>query len=486
MDHHSRDLSATLKDLENKYLISDGLMLNPENKNVLKTLISSTNIDYDSLMAECIFLSEEDLLPGTQTKRISVEQAKLELDAKVKSWYESVDSPPIGTKSLCPLSVTESKRSFLDGGSRCSGRSSRSSLSSFKRKESLVKLKLALFAKEKEKERSRIAQGAERAKQEAESKANEQERALGVELAKFEVKAWDEALSDKGDRSRPLGRPIVPSSVQICKTLRNAEKRSEQNIGRAVARNEQRSLEDNKTMTMANHLATSKGYNEKLNGMISQYEQPINDSRQSRKFAEPEYEEDRRNVTPLVTHWHAPAGQSTSIPILTSQDYPPPRPVIPNFDGDPLTYWLFIRSFEAHIATKMSSNSAKLVYLLQHCSTRIRQNLEHLARDAESGYGLAMDSLYNDYGQPHIVAHHCEQKLLAAPRLKTKDPKELKTLSVLMDKCVAMLRDVQDSATLNSLGTIRRIIEKLPEQTQKDWAKWSYHEFKDYRKTSEV
>ena len=89
-----------------------------------------------------------------------------------------------------------------------------------------------------------------------------------------------------------------------------------------------------------------------------------------------------------------------------------------------------------------------------------------------------MDSLYNDYGQLHIVAYHCEQKLLAAPRLKTKDPKGLKTLSVLMDKCVAMLRDVQDFATLNSLGTIQRIIEKLPEQTQKDWAKWSYHEFK--------
>ena len=212
---------------------------------------------------------------------------------------------------------------------------------------------------------------------------------------------------------------------------------------------------------MTNHLATSKGYNNvrKFDGMISQYEQSTNNSRQSRKIAEPEYEEDRRNIPLPVTNWHAPAGQSVSIPILTSQDYPFPRLVMPNFDGDPLTYWPFIRSFEAHIATKMSSNSTKLVYLLQHCSTRIRQNLEHLARDAESGYGLAMDSLYNNYGQPHIVAHHCEQKLLAAPRLKTKDPKGLKILSVLMNKCVAMLRDVQDFATLNSLGTIRRIFK---------------------------
>ena len=89
-----------------------------------------------------------------------------------------------------------------------------------------------------------------------------------------------------------------------------------------------------------------------------------------------------------------------------------------------------------------------------------------------------MDSLCNNYGKPQIVAHHCEQKLLAAPKLKTKDPKGLKTLSVLMDKCLAMLRDVQDFATLNFLSTIRRIIKKLLEQMQRDWAKWSYQEFK--------
>ena len=140
-------------------------------------------------------------------------------------------------------------------------------------------------------------------------------------MAKFEVKAWNEALSDRGDRSRPLRRPIAPSSVQICETFRNVEKGSEQNIERAVARNEQCSLKDKKTMTMTNHLATSKGYNNvrKFDGMISQYEQSTNNSRQSRKIAEPEYEEDRRNIPLPVTNWHAPAGQSASIPILTSR-----------------------------------------------------------------------------------------------------------------------------------------------------------------------
>ena len=95
--------------------------------------------------------------------------------------------------------------------------------------------------------------------------------------------------------------------------------------------------------------------------MVSQYEQPINDSRQFWKTAKPEYNKEKRNVPLPVIDRHVPAGQLVSIPIFTSQDYPPSRPVKQNFDGDTLIYCPFIRSFEGHIATKISSNSAKLL-----------------------------------------------------------------------------------------------------------------------------
>ena len=111
-------------------------------------------------------------------------------------------------------------------------------------------------------------------------------------------------------------------------------------------------------------------------------------------------------------------------------DHPLPRPEIKCFDGDPLNYWLFVRSFDTHIAQRMSSDSAKLVYLLQHCTPKIRSNLEHFSRDAEMGYRLARESLFNDYGQPYIIAHSCKQNLLECPKLKDKDPAKLKTLTV--------------------------------------------------------
>ena len=72
------------------------------------------------------------------------------------------------------------------------------------------------------------------------------------------------------------------------------------------------------------------------------------------------------------------AGSSRQAPlsfwVRNVQDYPPPRSVIQTFDGDPLGYWPFIRSFETRISSKLPSDSAKLVYLLQHCSPSVRKN----------------------------------------------------------------------------------------------------------------
>ena len=164
---------------------------------------------------------------------------------------------------------------------------------------------------------------------------------------------------------------------------------------------------------------------------------------------------------------------------MTTVDYPPPKPVIPCYDGDPLMFWTFIRSFDTHIAAKMPNDAARLVYLLQHCSPNVRRGLEHFSRNNVTGYRLARQSLFNEYGQPHIIAYCCEQKLLSCSRLKTKDPNSLRDLSILMDKCLGIMDDLGDFATLNSFGTIQRITGKLPEEMQRDWVRWAFGVLRD-------
>ena len=63
-------------------------------------------------------------------------------------------------------------------------------------------------------------------------------------------------------------------------------------------------------------------------------------------------------------------------------DYPPPRPVIPDFDGDPLNYNAFAATFKAHITSRITSDSARLTYLIQYCNSEVRSLIDHYVSTA--------------------------------------------------------------------------------------------------------
>ena len=48
-----------------------------------------------------------------------------------------------------------------------------------------------------------------------------------------------------------------------------------------------------------------------------------------------------------------------------------------------------------------------------------------------------------------------------------------------MDKSLAMLQNIGEFATLNSLGSIQKITEKLPDDMQRDWVRWSFRMLQD-------
>ena len=48
-----------------------------------------------------------------------------------------------------------------------------------------------------------------------------------------------------------------------------------------------------------------------------------------------------------------------------------------------------------------------------------------------------------------------------------------------MDKCLGIMDDIGDFATLNSFGTIQRITGKLPEEMQREWVRWAFGVLRD-------
>ena len=141
-----------------------------------------------------------------------------------------------------------------------------------------------------------------------------------------------------------------------------------------------------------------------------------------------------------------------------------PKSAIEEFDGDPLDYWACVNRFKVHIADRITSDDLKLVYLLQHCSKRVYDRIKHYAGepDKHQYYQMVSSELYGRYGQPHIVGRHCEQRLLELPKVGQYDPEGIENMVILMKRRLALLEEFSGSSTVNAVGFIATIAEKLP------------------------
>ena len=497
-----------LKSLHDKYLIADGLMLSPENERIVRTVVAEINSEFDNLMMSCVMLNDDDELPRTCTLKLSVVEAKMEFDMRVNEWLRcltsvrarqsGVPSPSLGY----PQQGLESLRS-----------ENTSSSSSTKQKQDTVKLRVAAFAREAEKERSRYSeiaavrmseakrrvQAAEREvallQERIQEEAEEWQRDCEAQIAAMQIETWDNASVDLGGYVEPRVKNIREVPPRITGSSR---------------------MHESKTVPKS-ALDVESSYPVRERERFSIPREKPNDveSRGSRRSRFSLYDMDRLNKVTLErkgcivpdeeVDTDGPAGPCVrSYPtngdprdavnrgrlveptVSGTHDYPPPRPVIPVFDGDPLNYWTFVQSFETLIARRLASDPAKLVYLLQHCAPSVKRNLEHFSGDNEMGYKLARESLFCEYGQPHIVAYCCEKRLLESPKMRFMEPDGLKSLSILMEKSLTMLRDMGDFATLNSLGTMKRLMGKFSEEMQKDWIKWSFKVLKETGKQAKL
>ena len=510
-------------------------MLHAGNREIV-SLAKEIDYKFNSILRDCAEFGEGNQLPGVSLKKTDLRQSKIEFDNRVRDWLVCVDST--SSKNILRPQTPPAlpNESFESLQTRSEAYSHSSSLT-LKQKERHVKLRVAMAKKEKEAERVRLAEETERVlfeadkrlesvkrevaqlKQKAKRDAEMRERSWEVQLAKVEAEAWTECSSSTDGSGRSGDRVHVKelyngvrekySPVELSK--RDGCGSNSKGFGSVKPVAPAGDIKDlQNILRLLNSPSGQRGQDLRseagreggaLIGVptsvnnVKSNDRPIGSSAVAPGFGAPQSEcAGQLGFTPAL--FDRPAVLPTSEPVSDApgmgssrqaplsfgvrnvQDYPPPRPVIQAFDGDPLGYWPFIRSFETHISSKLPSDSAKLVYLLQHCSPSVRKNLEHFSRDTVSGYRFARESLYSDYGQPHIVAHCCEQNLLKAPRLRVIEATGLKTLAVLMEKCLSMLKDIDDFATLNSLGTIRRITEKFPEQMQRDWVSWSYKHFK--------
>ena len=154
-------------------------------------------------------------------------------------------------------------------------------------------------------------------------------------------------------------------------------------------------------------------------------------------------------------------------------DYPPPRPQIVTLDVDPLNYISFASSFQTHIINRVASDNARMTYLLQYCNFNVKKMIDHYL-GTHQGFERAWAKLHQLFGRPLVIANRCEELLLSFGRVKARDSERLKDFAGVMDKALFQIEGIEAFSSLNSLGTLRRIVDKLPDKTREDWAEWSF------------
>lgn len=145
------------------------------------------------------------------------------------------------------------------------------------------------------------------------------------------------------------------------------------------------------------------------------------------------------------------------------QGFALPKPDLSAFDGNPLEYWSFIRTFENSIERNAANESEKLTYLLQYTTGEAKKTIKCCTvMDSSKGYQAARKLLKERFGHPFTIAAKHVSKLTEGPPIKSSDRSGLLAFADQLKDCEHTLESIGYLDEINSADNLRRIVQRLP------------------------
>ena len=147
-----------------------------------------------------------------------------------------------------------------------------------------------------------------------------------------------------------------------------------------------------------------------------------------------------------------------------------PQSLVPTFDGNPLEYHTFVRSFESLIESRTSISTERLYYLEQYTSGDVKElirSCHHLPPD--EGYREACRLMKKKFGDEFRIASAYESKALNWPPIKPEDGTALSRFSIYLASCRNAMKGSQYSSKFDQPDKIQRLVLKLPYNMRERW-----------------
>ncbi|XP_046341271.2 uncharacterized protein LOC124122193 [Haliotis rufescens] len=147
-----------------------------------------------------------------------------------------------------------------------------------------------------------------------------------------------------------------------------------------------------------------------------------------------------------------------------------PKSELIKFDGDPLRYWMFIRSFETNVAQTSVSSGAKLNRLLNYCTGKALSVIECCSvMDPDEGYMEALSLLKTRFGREHVIANAWVKKISEGPWLRPTDVEGLRNYADDLRSGMLTLKAMGKVNEVDNQIRMVKIVSRLPTYLQGRW-----------------
>ncbi len=149
-----------------------------------------------------------------------------------------------------------------------------------------------------------------------------------------------------------------------------------------------------------------------------------------------------------------------------------PKTEIPVFSGDPLKYYVFMRSFEDNVDKRIKDYPSKFSRLLQYTSGRALGIVQGCAiMDPRARYNRAMRLLKDRYGNMYKITEAWVNEIMKFPNVKSNDGMQLQEFADLLRNCFNTLDAMNALTEINTQTSLIQIVAKLPSSLQGSWRK---------------
>ena len=164
-----------------------------------------------------------------------------------------------------------------------------------------------------------------------------------------------------------------------------------------------------------------------------------------------------------------------------------PKVEIAVFDGDPMKYWTFIRTFENSVEKDTVDSNSRLSRLLQYTSGKALKVIQSCAiMHPDERYRRAKELLQERFGNPYTITETWIGHVTNGQAIKPHERQKLQDFADELRSCTETLKAMGNSAEINAQSSLVKIISRLPIFLQNKWKQEVRHIRKNYHRNPSI